>query len=102
MLPEGAPEAFAERSALWNAVEAAEGRSDARVAREVQVSLPHELSAEQRQELVRALVQSAYCDKGMNADVERRSAVEGQRVSVRVTLGLPGKIEKKKQKLSKE
>tara|TARA_R110000787_G_scaffold274905_2_gene383034 strand:+ start:12911 stop:14392 length:1482 start_codon:yes stop_codon:yes gene_type:complete len=69
MLPEGAPEAFADRSALWNAVEAAEGRSDARVAREVQVSLPHELSAEQRQELVREFVQSAFVDKGMIADV---------------------------------
>ena len=70
MLPEGAPEAFADRSALWNAVEAAEGRSDARVAREVQVSLPHELSTEQRQELVREFVQSAFVgvNEGDRAD----------------------------------
>ena len=31
-----------ERSALWNAAEASEKRKDARVAREIEVSLPHE------------------------------------------------------------
>ncbi len=41
------------RSTLWNAVEAAERRRDSRVAREVQVALPVELSPEQRLELAR-------------------------------------------------
>lgn len=69
MLPEGAPEGFADRATLWNAAEGAERRADAQVAREVQVSLPHELSFEQRQELVREFVKTAFVDKGMIADV---------------------------------
>ncbi len=48
------PEWARDRSALWNAAEAAEKRKDARVAREIEIALPHELSAEQRLELVRA------------------------------------------------
>ncbi|HEY2037941.1 MAG TPA: MobQ family relaxase [Steroidobacteraceae bacterium] len=43
-----------DRSTLWNAAETAEQRSDSRVAREYQVALPAELSAEQRVTLARA------------------------------------------------
>ncbi len=42
-----------DRSTLWNMAEAAEKRKDARVAREIEVALPHELTAEQRLELTR-------------------------------------------------
>ena len=42
-----------DRSRLWNAAEAAERRKDARVAREVEVSLPHELAPDARLALVR-------------------------------------------------
>ncbi len=42
-----------DRSALWNAAEAAEKRVDARVAREFEIALPHELTAAQREELCR-------------------------------------------------
>jgi ATP-dependent exoDNAse (exonuclease V) alpha subunit len=43
-----------DRQALWNAAEAAENRSNSRVAREYELALPHELDHEQRVELVRA------------------------------------------------
>lgn len=43
-----------DRSALWNAVEKAEKRRDARVAREFEIALPHELSADEHVELTRA------------------------------------------------
>ena len=46
-----------DRSTLWNAAEAAEKRKDARVAREVEVSLPHELDAKQRLALAAELAQ---------------------------------------------
>jgi hypothetical protein len=46
-----------DRSVLWNAAEAAEHRRDSRVAREIQVSLPVELSPTQRLELARAFAQ---------------------------------------------
>ena len=42
-----------DRTALWNAAERAEKRIDARVAREYELALPHELSKGQRVELVR-------------------------------------------------
>ncbi|WP_217574741.1 MobQ family relaxase [Mesorhizobium sp. GbtcB19] len=42
-LPAGAPEWMANRSSLWNAVEASEKRKDARLAKEVEFALPLEL-----------------------------------------------------------
>ena len=42
-----------DRQALWNAAEMSEKRKDARVAREYEIALPHELTAAQRVELVR-------------------------------------------------
>jgi ATP-dependent exoDNAse (exonuclease V) alpha subunit len=42
------------RAKLWNAAEQAENRRNSRVAREFQVTLPHELSAAQRLSLARA------------------------------------------------
>ena len=41
------------RQALWNAAELAEKRKDARVAREYELAIPHELNKTQRAELVR-------------------------------------------------
>jgi Ti-type conjugative transfer relaxase TraA len=58
VLPEGVDAAWArDRSALWNAAEKAENRKDARVAREFEVALPHELQASQRIALTRAFAQ---------------------------------------------
>jgi len=58
VLPEGVNAEWArDRSALWNAAEFAEKRKDARVAREFEVALPHELTAEQRLEATRAVAQ---------------------------------------------
>jgi len=47
----------ADRAKLWNAAERAEVPRNARVAREYQVNLPHELTAEQRRELARTFSQ---------------------------------------------
>jgi len=58
VLPKGVNADWArDRSDLWNAAEFAEKRKDARVAREFEIALPHELSAEQRLEATRALAQ---------------------------------------------
>jgi ATP-dependent exoDNAse (exonuclease V) alpha subunit len=46
-----------DRTSLWNAAERAEVRHDARVAREYQVTLPFELSADERLRLARSLAQ---------------------------------------------
>lgn len=58
ILPEGVSADWArDRSDLWNAAEFAEKRKDARVAREFEIALPHELSAEQRLEATREFAQ---------------------------------------------
>ena len=49
--PENAPEWARNRAELWNRSEAAHKRGDAVIAREMQLSLPHELDAVQRREL---------------------------------------------------
>ncbi|MCI4685086.1 Ti-type conjugative transfer relaxase TraA, partial [Candidatus Rhodoblastus alkanivorans] len=58
VIPQGSEAEWAlDRSALWNAAEQADKRKDARVAREFEIALPHELSAERRLELTRAFAQ---------------------------------------------
>ncbi|MCQ0990582.1 MobQ family relaxase [Jiella marina] len=69
MAPQNAPAWMHDRAMLWNAVEAAERRKDAQLCREVQLSLPHELTADERRELVRGFVQKSFVDKGMIADL---------------------------------
>ena len=69
MTPEGTPDWMQDRAQLWNAVEAVERRKDAQLAREVQLSLPHELTQAQRQALVLGFVQEQFVSRGMIADV---------------------------------
>lgn len=69
MLPEGAPEEFADREKLWNAVEAAEKRKDAQLSREVEFAIPRELTKEQGIELARDFVEAEFVEKGMIADL---------------------------------
>ena len=69
MAPENAPAWVFDRSELWNRVEAGEKRKDAQLAREIEISLPRELSAEQCIDLVRAYVRTEFVHRGMVADV---------------------------------
>lgn len=69
LAPDNAPTWMREREALWNAVERAEARKDAQLAREVEVALPRELSPEQRLDLVRGFVREEFVARGMVADV---------------------------------
>ena len=62
-----------DRARLWNAVEAAEKRKDARLAREILLSLPHELTHEQRLELVREFARQEFVARGMIADLTLHS-----------------------------
>lgn len=69
LLPKGAAEWMSDREKLWNAVEVAENRKDAQLAREINVALPKELSREQNWNLLKDFVQKEFVDKGMVADV---------------------------------
>ena len=68
LAPEGAPDWSQDRPALWNAVEAAERRKDAQVAREVQIALPRELNSAAQVSLVREFVREEFVARGMVAD----------------------------------
>ena len=57
-----------DRSALWNAAEDSEKRKDARVAREFEIALPHELSAGQRLALTREFAQGLADKHGTAVD----------------------------------
>jgi len=57
-----------DRQQLWNAAEVAEKRKDARVAREYEVALPHELSKTQRVELVRSFAYDVANRYGVAVD----------------------------------
>ncbi|GLS20699.1 hypothetical protein GCM10007874_37160 [Labrys miyagiensis] len=69
MLPEDAPAGWSDRERLWNDVEAFEIRKDAQLAREVEFSLPRELSQAQGIALARDFVQAEFVDQGMIADL---------------------------------
>lgn len=67
--PDSAPDWAGHRAQLWNAVETCEKRKDARVAREVEIALPRELTPEQNIELVKDFAMLAFVHRGMVADV---------------------------------
>lgn len=58
-----------DRERLWNAAESAEKRKDARVAREFELALPSELTADQRRELAIDYAKSIVEQYGVAADV---------------------------------
>lgn len=66
--PEQAPENFSDREKLWNAVEKFEKRSDARLAREIEFSLPNELDQEQQLEMTREFFNKNFVSKGYVVD----------------------------------
>ncbi|MCC2976648.1 Ti-type conjugative transfer relaxase TraA [Sphingomonas sp. PL-96] len=69
LLPEGAPEQLSDRATLWNAVEAAELRKDAQLAREVEFALPRELDQAEGIRLAREFVAREFVARGMVADL---------------------------------
>ncbi|MFE3839326.1 Ti-type conjugative transfer relaxase TraA [Pseudogemmobacter sonorensis] len=69
MLPDGAPEYLGDRERLWNDVEAFEARRDAQLAREVEFSIPREMTQAQGIELARDFAQAEFVDQGMIADL---------------------------------
>lgn len=69
LAPADAPAWACDRAALWNAVEAAEKRKDARLAREAEMMIPRELSPGRREVLVRDFVRREFVSRGMVADV---------------------------------
>lgn len=69
VLPEGVDARWArDRAGLWNAAEVAEKRKDARVAREWEIALPHELNAGERLALTREFAKAIADRYGVAVD----------------------------------
>jgi len=77
MLPAGAPERWQDRATLWNEVEATEKRKDAQLAREMEFSIPRELSQPEAIRLARDFVHEQFVSRGMVADVNVHWATAG-------------------------
>ena len=60
---------IADRQQLWNKIEAAEKRHDARLSREVSLALPNELDRDYQIALVNEYVRENYISCGMIADI---------------------------------
>lgn len=69
LLPDGAPAAWQDRAMLWNAVEDAERRRDAQLAREIELALPRELPTGEAIRLVHDFVGAEFVRLGMIADL---------------------------------
>ena len=67
-LPAGAPKWVTDRAELWNAAEKSETRKNSTVAREFEVALPAELSADQRRELAHDFSKALVKKYGFAAD----------------------------------
>lgn len=69
LAPKDAPEWAYDRNRLWNEAERAERRKDAQLAREIEVSLPHELTPQQREWLVKDFAREAFTRHGYAVDI---------------------------------
>ena len=68
-LPEHAPREYLDRAVLWNEVERIEKAKNSQLAREIELSLPVELTMKQNIELVHGYVKKHFVEQGMCADV---------------------------------
>ena len=68
ILPEHAPERLSDRQTLWNEVQSVEKRSDAQLAREVEVAFPVEMTRDEQIECVRDYIRENFVSEGMVAD----------------------------------
>ena len=69
MLPTDAPQRLADRQTLWNEVERIENRKNSRLAREVEIALPNELTHDEHIKLVQDFAREEFVKKGMIADI---------------------------------
>lgn len=67
--PDHAPDWTLEREKLWNQVESFEKRDNSRIARNVLLPLPNDMTNEQQLELTSEYIQDNFVNKGMVADI---------------------------------
>lgn len=68
-LPANVPQEYQNREILWNEVQKVEKKSDAQLAREIEVALPVELSREEQITLLQKYIAENFTSAGMCADM---------------------------------
>lgn len=69
LLPNNAPHKYFTRSVLWNTVEKKERRIDARLARDIKLALPNELSLAEQVHLVNLFARENFLSEGLCVDI---------------------------------
>ncbi|MFM0197801.1 Ti-type conjugative transfer relaxase TraA [Paraburkholderia strydomiana] len=77
VVPENAPDWARDRSALWNAAEAAENRKNSTIDREFKVSFPAQLSFEERRDMARQFSQELVERHGVAVDFSMHEPDKG-------------------------
>lgn len=78
LAPAHAPDWAKDPAQLWNAAEAAENRKNSTVAREFEISLPHELNEDQRRTLVHDLAQTLVDRYGFAVQASTHAPHDGK------------------------
>ena len=84
--PEGAPSWIHDRAQLWNTVENGETRKNSQLAREIEVSIPQELTSECRSILLDGFVREAFVSFGMIADYSIHDKAGNPHAHIMLTL----------------
>ena len=69
LLPDHAPKEYMDRQILWESVTKVEKKTNAQLAREVEIALPVEFSRVVQLAVIRDYVQTNFVSKGMCADI---------------------------------
>lgn len=86
ILPAHAPPVFQDRATLWNSVELIEKSKDSQLARDLEISLPIELSRSEQLELARAYVRDTFVSVGMCADFSFHDKKENPHIHILLTV----------------
>jgi hypothetical protein len=76
--PADAPAWARDRQQLWNHVERNETRKDSRLAREIEMALPHEMTDAQREGLLKDFIREQLTRKGLVVDAAIHAPEEGK------------------------
>ena len=89
-LPKNAPARFRDRATLWNEIEKTDNRKNSRTARKIELALPHELTDQQREWLLKDYVREQFTRKGLAVDAAiHRPHVHGDQRNDHAHLTIP-------------
>lgn len=86
LAPNNSPEWVFDRSKLWNAVEKSESRVNSQLARDIEISLPIELTPVQQIKLIEDYIQEQFINIGIIADIAVHDKLGNPHVHILLTL----------------